>query len=407
MLDCAETYCKEVLNLTDYLTKRSLKSQGLKAFAEYLFCYTNSELFNGLLEYVQKLRKDFSKVEYCMFIKNGTIRVRKYEGESDLSNQILALFERFRQGDVKDYRQKLTENPAAAHVEAAVLEMLSKLYKEVFSSLYDFCEKYLNFPDPAITRFAREIQFYLSWLDLIQPLKDAGLPFCYPKVSESTEHLYGYDVFDLALAFSKVDSTVPNDFVLNYPERIIVITGPNQGGKTTFARAFGQIHWLMSIGVCVPGTDAKLYLFDNLFTHFPREEDVSNLTGRLQDELLRLREILEKATSKSIVVINEIFTSTTLSDALALGELMMDHILYIGSIAVVVTFLDELATRSSEVVSMVATVRDDDPSQRTYKILRKPPDGLAYAIHIAEKYGLTYEKLSRRLKRHESSPHVS
>lgn len=399
MLDYADRYCREIAGLAKGLGRIKCRSAGLRDFTEYLLAYGGSEEFRGLCARVKRLREELSTVKYNMLIRSGTIRVRKYEGEADHSKQILALFEKFRQGDVHDYRQKQVEEPYADHVEAAVLNMVASLYKERFADLNDFCEKYLRFPDPTVTRFSRDIQFYLSWLDRIQPLRAAGLPFHYPELCDTAERLYGLDGFDLALAFQTGDKTVTNDFTLNAPERIIVVTGPNQGGKTTFARAFGQMHWLASLGLCVPGKKAALYLFDNIFTHFGREEDLSTLNGKLQDDLVRLHEILEKATERSVIIVNEIFSSTTLSDALILGGHMMDAVSALGAPAVVVTFLDELASHGAETVSMMSTVRKEDPAQRTYKIIRKPPDGLAYAMYIAGKHGLTYEQLERRLKK--------
>jgi Mismatch repair ATPase (MutS family) len=399
LLDYADRYCQEISNLAKGLRRIEFRSLGLRGFTEYLLAYRNSEEFQGLAARIKQLREELSTVKYNMLIKNGTIRVRKYEGEDDHSKQLLAIFEKFRQGDVQDYRHPQTEEPYAAHVEAAVLNLVAGLYKDIFSDLDAFCSQYLRFPDETVIRFSRDIQFYLSWLDLVQPLRAEGLPFNYPELCDTAEHLYDLDGFDLALAFQTRDKTVTNDFVLNAPERILVVTGPNQGGKTTFARAFGQLHWLASLGLCVPGREASLYLFDHLFTHFGREEDLSTLNGKLQDDLVRLHEILEKATSRSIIIMNEIFSSTTLSDALLLGGHMMDDIAALGAPAVVVTFLDELASHGPETVSMMSTVREDDPAQRTYKIVRKPPDGLAYAMYIAGKHGLTYEQLDRRLKR--------
>ncbi len=399
MLDCADRYCLVVSKFSERLSKLSFRSQGLQGFAEYLSGYCASRDYGDFCAHVKRLRDQFSTVEYCMLIKNGTIRARKYEGQPNQSAEILAAFEKFRQGGVKDYRQKLTEEPYAAHVEAAVLDMVAKIYKDIFADLDAFCSKYLYFDDEAISRFSREIQFYLTWLDFISPIRDAGLPFNYPELCDTAEHLYGLDGFDIALAADSPESIVTNDFAMNAPEHIVVVTGPNQGGKTTFARAFGQEHYLASLGLCVPGRESAMYLFDNIFTHFGREEDISTLNGKLKDDLVRLHDLLSKATARSIIIVNEIFSSTTLSDALSLGGHMMDAFAALGAPTMVVTFLDELAEHGPETVSMMSTVNEDDPAERTYRIVRKPPDGLAYALHIAKKHGLAYEQLSERIKK--------
>jgi len=393
MLDYADRYCHAVSFLNDAFSKQTFHSEGLCNFAEYLSAYCMSGDFTGLYSHVKRMRAEFSTVKYCMLIKNGTIRVRKYEGQADHSEQILRTFEKFRQSDAKDYRHKYTEEPYADHVEAAVLN------KDVFADLNRFCSGFFQFEDETILRFSREIWFYLSWLAYVQPLRQTGLSFCYPKICGKPDHLYDLDGFDLALAQKKSGKIVVNDFRLDAPERIMVVTGPNQGGKTTFARAFGQIHYLASLGLCVPGREASLYLFDNIFTHFGREEDLSASNGKLQDDLIRLHELFEKSTHRSIIIINEIFASTTLSDALSLGGHMMDALTELGAPAVLVTFLDELALHGLETVSMMSMVRKDDPTERTFKVVRKSPDGLAYAIHIAGKHGLTYEQLCGRLKR--------
>jgi DNA mismatch repair ATPase MutS len=90
--------------------------------------------------------------------------------------------------------------------------------------------------------------------------------------------------------------------------------------------------------------------------------------------------------------VNEIFSSTTLSDALALGGHMMDAISALGAPAVVVTFLDELASHQRENGQHDEYGERGRPGPRTYKIIRKPPDGLAYAMYIAGNTGLTYEQ---------------
>ena len=161
----------------------------------------------------------------------------------------------------------------------------------------------------------------------------------------------------------------------------------------------GQLHYLASLGLTVPGTEAQLPLADRVFTHFEREERLETLRGRFDAELVRIREILTQATGDSVLILNESFGSTTLEDALLVGADVIRQIVALESLCVFVTFVDELAAFGESTVSMVGMVADDDPAIRTYEVMRRPADGLAYAEAIAEKYGLTYRSLRRRVPR--------
>ncbi len=398
-LNLVRRYLQSVDGFRGVLSASPLRSEGLLAMRQYLNVLGKREDYRRMSDRVDRLYRNLGTVDYCMLIKDGTIRVRKYEGQSNESEQLLALFTKFKQKDSNDYRHKLSETPQAEHVEAAVLDMLAKWYPDYFSDLVDFSKAYLRFMDTSVERFANEVQFYIGYLDYRSITSHNALHFCYPAVTRDREQVYATDIFDLVLARNMSGKGVPvvNDFTLNAPERILVITGPNQGGKTTYARTVGQIHHLAQLGLSIPCSSARLLLCDQIFTHFGREEDLASGNGQLMADLKRLKPILDCATTASLIVINEIFASTTAADASKLAMRMMRRIIEIGALAVCVTFLDELSSIGPETVSMMSTVDPENSSQRTFRIVRKPADGLAYALHIAGKHDLTYDQLMRRL----------
>ena len=400
-LDAVGIYGTAIAGFARELSSIEIKSRGLSGFRSYLQNYAASESIKSLLAAIQKLQTDLSAITYCVIVRMGSLTVRKYEGQADYSAEIEKTFGKFKQGAVKDYTVGFNESLEMNHIEAKILEYIARLFPEIFSSLDEFCEKNANYLDETIGRFDREIQFYIAYLEYCESIEQAGLQFCYPEISDGSKEIYNSEGFDLALAYQLVGkgaSVVCNDFYLKDPERIFVVSGPNQGGKTTFARAFGQVHYLASIGCRVPGKESRVYLFDRILTHFERQENSANLRGKLQDDVVRIHEILKEATSNTLIIMNEIFTSTTLQDALFLSEKLIAKIIERNGICVWVTFVDELASFSKEVVSMVSTVLPEDPTIRTFKVLRRPAAGISYALSLAEKHQLTYEQLNKRIK---------
>jgi DNA mismatch repair protein MutS len=400
-LSSVEVYCESINFFADALRNASIKSRGLLGFRNYLMNYAQSVRFTSLWSETRAIRADLSTVRYCVVVNDSGFTVRKYESEIDYSADVAATFDKFKQGAVKDYRLKFSDRNEMNHIEAKILEFVARLHPEIFVHLNDYCARNDNFIDKTTAIFDREIQFYVAYLDYIELLRRAGLQFCYPCISNDCQEVYDYGGFDVALAHKlarEAGRVVCNDFHLQGKERILVISGPNQGGKTTFARTFGQLHYLASIGCPIAGTQAQLPLFDEIFTHFEREEKVDNLRGKLEDDLVRIRAILDRVTRRSILIMNEIFTSTTIQDEIFLSKKVMEKIIARGSLCAWVTFVDELASFGPQTVSMVSTVAPDNPTLRTFHIVRRPADGLAYAMAIAQKNRVTYEAIRGRLR---------
>lgn len=397
LLDTAGLYCDSVHNLYSTLKSMDLQSKGMRLFREWLTGYVGSDVFQILNDETNTLCRQFDNIRYRIEIESGKVTINF----DDITENYCALINESLEQISKtafDYQIRFFSDLEMCPLENKILDVLRERNHIVFNELNQYHKRHTDFLSPDIDHFNREIQFYISYLEYIRKLKRNGFEFTYPVLSGKKE-LKIIGGYDLALAHKllKRESVISNDFSIGNEERIFILTGPNQGGKTTFARAFGQILFLASIGCPVPCVRAELFLFDDIYTHFSAEENLDSNTGRLKEELIRLKYILANATANSIIIINELFATTTSHDAYTMGKRILDHFIAADCICLYVTHIHELVQISNKATSLVAAVNHDKGASRTYEVKRKPADGCAYAYSIVDKYQLKYEQIKERL----------
>ncbi|MGB9755671.1 MAG: MutS-related protein [Desulfurella sp.] len=392
-LSAVNNYCNAVFYLSKIFLDIPIKSEGLKIFFKFLQDYTKNERFVNLSNLAANLAKDILKIEFNILLKDATITVSEGQQEN-FEQEVINIFSQLTESLNKEYtsfKLSLSIN----HIESQILEKVELLYPETFIMLENFYNQNQDFIDTNIEEFVNQVQFYFAFLDYIKQFEQNYIGFCYPNFTNNKPILIE-KVFDIDLAWqlTKVNKQcVANDFYMN--KNIAIVTGPNHGGKTTFLRSIAQVAYFSKIGLKVPAKRADIFLFDSIWTHFERQEIVQSLKSRLESDLIRIKTILDNATDKSLIVLNEIFSSTTYNDALFLSKQIIKMILKKGCLCIIVTFMEELC-QIEQTESFVAEI--DKNQERTFKIVKKSPDGLAYAMSIVSKYRLTKEDLKQRIK---------
>ena len=155
-----------------------------------------------------------------------------------------------------------------------------------------------------------ELAFYIGCVNLRHQLDHCGSSVCFPvpELPGSGRYSCG-GLIDICLALNQDKSVVGNDLAAD-KKNLVIITGANQGGKSTFLRAIGCAQLMMQCGMFVTADYFGSDICRGLFTHYKREEDVSLNSGKFDEELNRMSGIIDALTPDSIVLFNESFSAT-------------------------------------------------------------------------------------------------
>ena len=399
----ARRYSNVVKDLYENLQKADLHSDGLIYIHSFIEEYFTSEYFTSFARELSQVEEAICQITYVLRLDANRITISKYQGEVNYEQEMRDFFSSFLEENLPN-QERTSRNWEASIIDKKTIRILRKLYPDAFTAMCSFVEHYKDFIPKEIVSFHEDLGFYMSWLSFIAPLQTENkLPFCLPEFkdwSDCRKEISFSDCYDLILAEKihreKKGKIITNSLALYDKERIMILTGPNQGGKTTYARMLGQLFYFASLGLPVPGTYAQLFLPDQIFTHFERKEEQMSFQGKLKDDIVRIHDILEKASEHSLILINEMFASTTLQDAHWLGNQILMRIRELGCHCLYVTFINDLRTTRQDTVGLISQM-EEDGEKRSYRIVRGENDGKAYAISIAKKYHLSREEILQRL----------
>ncbi len=302
-----------------------------------------------------------------------------------------------------------------------------KLMTPLFRDLADVMDKtakpvaqelknYLGVQTGAIAGLAKGLPFYLAAVSLFRKLESSGMPVCIPEISDNRSpetvvtSAYNINLFLRELSENSTTNIVPNTMDIGKEGRIIILTGPNQGGKTTFTQAVGLIQVFAQTGLFVPAESAAVCIADKVLTHFPALEAPSEQKGRLGEEASRFREIFSELTPMTLLLLNEPFTSTSSGESVYLAKDIISILKEIDCRCVFATHLHELAA-DAEVLSQESTdqgrarsfvsIAEEDAEgvNRTYRIIEAPPRGKSYAQEVARHHGIGYDQLKELLRK--------
>lgn len=272
--------------------------------------------------------------------------------------------------------------------------MMSHLVKKLRSVL----SAYSDISIVTISKLIPELTYYINFAEFIAAAKKKGMHFCKAQPVPAVNGICmmnakGFYNLKLASSLTNSEEVVDNDLVYDDSHVIYLLTGANRGGKTTLTQAVGLLYALAQGGIYVPADTFEYTPADLIFTHFPADEDKTMDLGRLGEECVRFKEIFDGATSGSLVLLNESFSTTSFEEGYYIAVDAVRALRLKGIRTIYNTHMHKLAQNAAE-FNVSSIVMASEEGKRSYKVVEKAPEGSSYARDIAQKYGVTYEILT-------------
>ncbi len=281
---------------------------------------------------------------------------------------------------------------------------VSGLLSDITRRLEKLLSRYVTISINDITDLIPEFMYYVRWAGYIRELRSEGFKFCTACAhSDGDFGMKASGLYNLKLAAAgevKAEEVVTNELDFSADHTVYILTGANRGGKTTITQAVGLLFALAQGGIPVPAESFEYVPADCIYTHYPADEDKTMDLGRLGEECRRFKEMFVECTDKSLLLLNETFSTTSFEEGYYIAADAVKALLVKGIRTIYNTHMHKLAAVTEELnsvstgcraASLVAVSHDNE---RTFKVEVGPPPGSSYAADIAEKYGVTFKQLT-------------
>jgi DNA mismatch repair ATPase MutS len=263
----------------------------------------------------------------------------------------------------------------------ALSELKDRGINLVANALSQSADHILSF----FTLLRTELAFYIGCLNLYGRLAQKGEPMCFPLPVASGERRHAFQgLYDVCLALLMERRIVGNDGNADGKD-LVIITGANQGGKSTFLRSIGLAQLMMQCGMFVPAESFCANICENLFTHYKRKEDATMKSGKLDEELSRMSDIVDHITPNSMVLFNESFAATNEREGSEIARQIMNALVEKRMKVFFVTHLYEFAhsfyAQKMENALFLRAARQDD-GRRTFKVSEGEPLQTSYGEDV-------------------------
>ncbi|XJZ28584.1 DNA mismatch repair protein MutS [Bacillota bacterium Lsc_1132] len=286
--------------------------------------------------------------------------------------------------------------PELKEKEALILqaeEKIGELEYELFSEIRETVKEYI----PRLQALAKNV----SALDVLQCFAQVSEERHYvkPQFSEERRIVIKDGRHPVVEKVLNSQEYVPNDCYMDSEREVLLITGPNMSGKSTYMRQIALIAILAQIGCYVPANEAILPIFDQVFTRIGAADDLISGQSTFMVEMLEAKNAIANATQNSLILFDEIGRGTSTYDGMALAQAMIEYIHdRIGAKTLFSTHYHELTVLEEELTKLknvhVSAVEHNGRVVFLHKIKEGPADK-SYGIHVAQLAGLPKELITR------------